>query len=41
VSTLAKSSLSRIAGIMAVVLFGIVIILQLMLAAGILPVSMS
>lgn len=40
-STLSKPSLSRIAGIMAVVLFGIVIILQVLLAAGILPVSMA
>lgn len=39
-STLSKPSLNRIAGIMAVVLFGVVIIL-LLLAAGILPVSMA
>ncbi len=40
-STLSKPSLNKIVGIMAVVLFGIVIILQLMLAAVILPVSMA
>ncbi len=40
-STLSKPSLNRIAGIMAVVLFGVVIILLLLLAAGILPVSMA
>jgi len=40
-STLTKYSLSGIAGIIAVVLFGVVIVLQLLLAAGILPVSMS
>lgn len=40
-STSSKLFLNRIAAIVAVVLFGVVIILQLLLAVGILPVSMA
>ena len=38
---LSRHSTAKIAGRLAIVLFGIVIILQLLLAAGILPVSMA
>ena len=38
---LSKQSPMKIAGRIAVVLFGIVILLQLLLAAGILPISMA